>query len=250
MAFAQEGAKVAICGRDQQALDDTLKQLHDEGGQGVAIRADLSNAADCTRLVQEAATQLGGLQIVVNNAAVSADKAPRFLQDSTDAQIMGRVEGKLLPAVRISRAAIPHLRRSGGGRIVNIGGTAVRSIFRPEEVPVDGSMMPQGMGNAALANFSKHLANELAHDRIMVNIVHPHIARTERHKSRLKGVAERLGVSEDEAEAAIDSMLPIGRVIEVEDVAALVIFLASPLASAITGQSIAIDGGACRSIVY
>ena len=91
LAFAREGAKVAICGRDQDALDATLMLLRNAGAQCVSIRADLSHAEDCVRVVDESVALLGGLQIVVNNAAVSADKAPRFLAESTDAQIMGRV---------------------------------------------------------------------------------------------------------------------------------------------------------------
>ena len=123
-------------------------------------------------------------------------------------------------------------------------------MFRPGELPSAGSGLPQGLGNSALANFSKHLAEEVAGDGILVNIVHPHSTRTGRHPDRVARRAAAKGITAAEAEAEIAAQFPIGRIVEPEDIAPLVLLLASPLAAGITGQSIAVDGGALRGIAY
>ena len=142
------------------------------------------------------------------------------------------------------------MRRAGGGRIVHIGGSSARAVFRAGEVPGNGSGLPQGLGNAALANFSKHLADEVAGDRILVNVVHPHVTRTDRHPARVAARAAQRGITAEAAEAEIDWLFPLGRIVEVDDIAPLVVFLASKLAGAITGQAIAVDAGAARTIAY
>ena len=123
-------------------------------------------------------------------------------------------------------------------------------MFRHGALPSTGSGLPQGLGNSALANLAKHLSEEVAADGIRVNVVHPHLTRTDRHASRVAHRARQLGVSEAEAEASIAAQFPIGRVVEPADIAPIVLLLASPLSDAITGQAIAVDGGALRGIAY
>ena len=248
--FAAEGARVAICARDRARLDAAAAQLRAAGAECLAISADLLDPAACRRAVDETAAAFGRLDVLVNNASTSVDRTPRSLEDASDQQLLERFMGKTMAAIRCSRAALPHLRRAGGGRIVSIGGTAARSVFRAGELPSSGSGLPQGLGNAALANFSKHLAEEVAGENILVNIVHPHLTRTGRHPERVKRRAEALGVTPAEAEAAIAAQFPIGRIVEPADIVPLVLLLASPLAGAITGQSITVDGGALRGIAY
>ena len=142
------------------------------------------------------------------------------------------------------------MRNGGGGRIVNIGGTAARTTFRPGDLPSEGSGLAQGLGNSSLANFTKYLADEVAADHIIVNTIHPHLIRTDRHNQRVTWQAKKFGVSESEAEAQIASQIPIGRILEPSDVTPLVLLLASPLSAATTGQAIAVDGGALRGISY
>jgi len=249
-AFAAEGARIAICARDRGRLEAAAAEIRALGADCLAISADLLDAAACQRAIDETVAAYGRLDVLINNASTSVDRTPRSLEDASDTQLLERFMGKTMAAVRCSRAALPHLRRAGGGRIVCIGGTAARSVFRGDELPSGGSGLPQGLGNSALANFSKHLAEEVAGDGIVVNIVHPHTTRTSRHPGRVARRAQALGISSGEAEASIAAQFPIGRVVEPEDIAPLVLLLASPLAAAITGQSITVDGGALRGIAY
>lgn len=113
-----------------------------------------------------------------------------------------------------------------------------------------GSTLPQGLGNASLANFTKFLSEEVAKDNIAVNIVHPHFTRTGRFPARLSQYAQDRGISEAQAEVQLISHMPIGRLIDPSDITPIVLMLGSPLVGAITGQSIAVDGGATRGVVY
>jgi NAD(P)-dependent dehydrogenase (short-subunit alcohol dehydrogenase family) len=216
----------------------------------VPIAADLFRAEDCHRVVEEAAKAFGRLDVLINNASTSVDKTPRSLEDATDNQVMERFLGKTMASIRCARAAIPHMRRAGGGRIVSIGGTAARAVLRPGETPSFGSGLPQGLGNSALANFSKHLSEEVARDGILVNVVHPHLTRTSRHPERIAKWAEALGIGEAEAEARLARQIPIGRIVEPADLTPIVLLLASRISGAITGQAITVDGGALGMVSY
>jgi 3-oxoacyl-[acyl-carrier protein] reductase len=249
-AFAAEGARVAICARDAGRLREAVDLVARQGAECLPLAADLFDPDACCRVVEDTAAAFGRLDVLVNNASGSVDAMPRSLEDATDAQLLDRFMGKTMAALRCSRAAIPHMRRAGGGRIVCIGGTAARSVFRHGELPSTGSGLPQGLGNSALANLAKHLSEEVAADGIRVNVVHPHLTRTDRHPARVAHRASQLGVSEAEAEASIAAQFPIGRVVEPTDIAPIVLLLASSLSDAITGQAIAVDGGALRGIPY
>jgi 3-oxoacyl-[acyl-carrier protein] reductase len=250
IAFADEGARVAICARDPTALEDAAVAVRERGSECIFIQADLLDGAACRRVVDETAARFGRLDVLVNNASASVDRTPKSIEVATDAEIMARIHGKALVAIRCSRAALPHMRKGGGGRIVCIGGTAARTIFRPGDIPTEGSGLAQGLGNSTLANFAKYLAEEVASDQIVVNIVHPHLIRTGRHAHRVAWYAKQLGATEPEAEAQIASQIPIGRVLEPSDVTPLVLLLGSPLSSCTTGQAIAVDGGALRAVAY
>ena len=251
LGFAREGAKVAICSRDIAKLEAVAGEIRALGAEALPLKADLLNPADCDRVIQETAARLGRLDVLVNNASASVDKTPATIVDSTDEQLMARITGKTMGAIRFSRAAVPVMRKAGnGGRIVIIGGTAGRSVFRAGEMPAMGSNLPQGLGNSALANFSKYLSEEVAGDRITVNIVHPHVTRTSRHADRMARLAKEKGRSEAEVEAEYEKNFPIGRMVEPADVTGIVLFLASAHAGAITGQSVTVDGGALRMVNF
>jgi len=237
--FAAEGADVAICGRDAEQLKKTGAELRALGVKVHTTVADLFHAADCARAVEESAAALGRLDILVNNASTNVAGT---LMTLTDEKLMERVYGKTLASMRVARAAVPHLRRAGGGSIICIGGTSARAPKKRN--------LPAGLGNSALANFVKHLSNEVGPDHIVVNIVHPSFCKTDRYPQRLATRAKQRGISLAEAEAEFIAGFPIGRLVEPADVSPVVLFLASRHATAITGQAIAVDGGMTQTINY
>ena len=239
LAFAGEGANVAICGRDQSALHAASEAIEARGARALAITADLFDADACTQAVADCVDTFGSLDVLVNNASTNVGGQ---LEQLADDKLMERVMGKTLASMRLCRAALPHLRRAGRGRIICIGGTSARNA--------GASSLPSGLGNSSLANFVKHFSNDVGPDGITVNIVHPPFTKTDRYPDRLAVRARQLGVSLAEAEASFAAEFPIGRIVEPSDIAPLVLFLASPHAAAITGQAIAVDGGATPYVAY
>ena len=248
LGFAAEGARVAICGRDAARLEQAVAEIRSTGAQAVGIRADLFQPDDCRAVVDQAVAAFGRLDVLVNNASTNVDGTPGSLEDATDAQVMERFMGKTMGAIRCTRAALPHLKAAGAGRVVNIGGSSARAVARHR--PGAGSGLPQGLGNAALANFTKHLAEEVARDGIVVNIIHPSLTRTDRHIGRMARRARDGGITIEQAEAEVGATFPIGRVPTPADIVPIVLLLSSPLAGAITGQAMAVDGGMLLGVEY
>jgi NAD(P)-dependent dehydrogenase (short-subunit alcohol dehydrogenase family) len=239
LGFAGEGANVAVCGRDQAALAEAEAKIAAKGVQAKSVAVDLFTAAGCSGAVQAAVDAFGGLDVLVNNASTAISGNIETLDDDG---LMERLNGKTLAYMRCCRAALPHLRKSSRGRVICIGGTAARRA--------EANALPSALGNSALVAFVKQFSTTVARDGITANIVHPPFTKTDRYPARRAARAKQLGVSEAEAEASFAARFPIGRLIEPSDIAPLVLFLASPNASAITGQSIAIDGGSTPGTYY
>jgi 3-oxoacyl-[acyl-carrier protein] reductase/bacilysin biosynthesis oxidoreductase BacG len=251
LAFAAEGARVAICSRGEAALQTTAGEIRALGAECLILPADLTEAAACQGVIDKVTAAFGGIDILVNNAGANVDSAPSKLADASDDQIMSRVGGKALAAIRLSRAVLPYMQSAHSGRIIFIAGTSARMVMRGRERPsTEGNPMVSGLGNAMITNFAKMLGEQVIKDGVLVNVIHPHITRTDRHPARIKRRAAEMGTTEAEAEADLATYLPIGRVVEPTDIAPLVVLLASPVNGAITGQAITVDGGAYRGINY
>ena len=240
LALAREGSEVAICARGVEALEDAAAEIRDQTGRKVlAVRADMSDLSDIKNLVSSTVAELGGVDILINNA-VNSVAAP--FMELADEDWLNHINVKVMGYVRCAREAIPYMINRGGGRIINIGGMAARSA---------GSLTnSNGVTNSAVSNIAKNLSDQVAKDGILVNCIHPGTTRTPRQDMVLERQARDANVSVEEAERRAVAGIPIGRMVEPEDIADLVLFLVSARASAITGQTIAVEGGAGRGIHY
>ena len=240
MALAREGVDVSICARGLEDLEDAAAEIRAKSGRQVAaIQADMGSAEDIARMVAASVEQLGGVDILINNA-VNSTAAP--FMELADADWLNHLNVKVMGYVRCARECIPHMRQRGGGRIINIGGVAARGVNHLTN--------SNGVTNASVSNIAKNLSDQVAADGILVNCIHPGTTRTPRQTQILEKQASIGGVTVEQAEERAVAQIPIGRMVEPEDVADLVLFLVSPRAAAITGQTIAVDGGSTRGIHY
>lgn len=226
--FAREGAKVVICGRSRNGLDDAL--THIPGG--IAFQADLSKAEAIDALMERVSSEVGGVDVLVNNAG---GPPPGPFDALSDADWQVAMDLTLMSAVRCSRHVLPHMRAQKWGRIMTISSYGVKQ-------PVPSLTLSNSLRMAVLG-WSKTLSNQVARDNILVNTLCPGWTQTQRVTSLLNQKAEANGTTLEAEEAAIVSGIPLGRMGRPEELANLAVFLGSDAASYITGSAIAVDGG-------
>ena len=221
LALADKGADVAITyERSVESAAQLVRAIEEKGRKAIAIQADSGDPAAIRRSVDEAADALGGLDILVNNAAIARyDMIADFKAEDIDALLAVNVRGPVLAA----QAAMRHLGE--GGRIINIGSAGADRI-----VGVSGTVY--FMTKSALQSFSRGLARELGPRDITVNLVQPGSTNTD------------MNPEHGEFADFQRSLMPLGRYNQPEDVAAAVAFLATPAARQITGTILTVDGGA------
>lgn len=239
LGLAREGCRVAICARNEQPLVEAAEEIRAAGGPDVLpVVCDMSRAEDIERFVAETVERFGRLDIVVNNAG-----GPPFgaFERHADAAWQSALDQNFLSAVRTIRAALPHLRKQGGGRIINITSYAVKQ-------PLDGLILSNS-ARLAVVGLAKTLSRELGPDNILVNNVCPGPTLTARMESLMRSRAEAEGRPYEEIAAEENRRIPLGHMGSAEDVAALVVFLASEPARQMTGTTIQVDGGITASIM-
>ena len=240
MALAQQGAEVAVCARGLEGLKATAQEIKDAtGSQVISIRADMTSAEDIKMLVFSTVQALGEIDILVNNAVNSTSGRASELSDEA---WLNHIQTKVMGYIRCAREVVPSMRSKGGGRIINIGGMGARNA--------SATSPGSGVTNSGISNFTKALADDVAADGILVNCIHPGSTRTQRQMGLIEERAAREGVTSEEILKKTVANIPIGRMVEPEDIANLVVFLVSNQASAITGQTIGVDGGAGRGVYY
>jgi 3-oxoacyl-[acyl-carrier protein] reductase len=239
LALACEGATVALCARNQQTLDKARDEIRNETGATVlSLICDMSRPEDIKAAVAAAADAFGRLDILVNNAGGPPTGAFDALDDS---YWQHAIDQNLLSAVRTTREALPHLRRSGSGRIINITSVAVKQ-------PIDGLMLSNAT-RLGVIGWAKTLSRELAPNGITVNNICPGNIATERLISLIEERAKRQKQSLEEAVSLEEGRIPMGFLGEPDDVAALAIFFASDKARYITGTTVQVDGGSTTAIM-
>jgi 3-oxoacyl-[acyl-carrier protein] reductase len=238
-ALAAEGVRLVIASRDQAAIGRTADEIANaHRAEVVPVAADVTSADAAERLVATATERFGGLDILVNNSG--GPPGGRFT-DFDDAAWQSAFDLLLLSVVRMVRAALPHLRASGNGRIINVASSSVKE-------PIPGLLLSNSL-RAGVAGLAKTLADELAPDQITVNTVLPGRILTDRLRGPFVEPARRAGIHVDElARAEVAKEIPLGRVGEPSDLANLVAFLCSPAAAYLTGLVVAVDGGRMRAV--
>lgn len=238
-AFAAEGMHLALFGRDEQQLSNTVAELRVSypAMNVVSIPLDFERPASIEPAVQKAAVSLGGLDILVNCAG-GAYRGK--LEDIPEHEWERNFQVKPIGLLRMTRAALPYLRRSTQGRVINIAGTRGREPSR--------FSMLAGPINMGTLSATKALANELGPLGITVNAINPGSTDSGRWDELVRMTAEELHLSNEHAIRHLLREVPMGRVVKVEDVADLTVFLASARAGMISGCAINVDGGRTRSI--
>lgn len=236
--LAQEGARVLLVARDREEGERVAGEL---GGGCAFLAADVTDPADGDRIVEACEQRLGGVDVLVNNAGTSS---VRSLEELSDADWQAQWELHVMGPMRLMRAAGPRMASAGGGRIVNVCSSAGKrpSLTNPA----------YAVTKAAQLSLSRVFADRYAADGVLVNAVAPG-AVTSPLWTAPGGLADQAaaarGISHDEALAAQAGKIPLGRLAEPEEVAAVIVFLCSARASTVTGAAWSADGGTVATIV-
>ena len=229
LRLAKEGARVVIAARGKERLDAVAAEIRAAGGNVAAVQADVGKPGDCERVVAEALKAFGRIDILVNNAGTSSTGE---FESVTDAVWQTDLDLKLFAAIRLARLAIPHMKKQGGGRIINITTIGAK---QPR-----ARSMPTTVTRAAGLAFTKALSKEYAPHNILVNTMSIGLIRAGQHERK----AEKAGRPVEQLYAEMGKDIPLGRVGRAEEVASVIAFLVSGAASYVTGTSINLDGGA------
>lgn len=227
LAFAREGAKLAVAGRRKEKLNETIQEMEKQGGQGLAIVCDVAKARDAAHAVRETVKNFGRLNVLVNNAGVlHASTIEGIAEEDWDRLMTINLKGPFL----MCRAALPEFRKAGGGAIINVGSVLGLVAMK------DRAAYCASKGGVTL--LTKAMALDHAHENVRSNCICPSIVETE--------LVQGLFAASEEGKAlrkARIGQIPIGRMGRPEDVAELAVFLASDESSWLTGAAIPLDGG-------
>ena len=239
MGLAAEGARVTMLARTGADLDQAAAEVREKHRTEVlAIPADVTSSDDIRRVVRETVARWGTVNILVNNAG---GPPPGVFDDVDDAKWQSAFELNLLSTVRLVREVLPHMRKAGGGVIINLQSTSVK-------MPIDNLILSNSIRSGVIG-LAKSLSLELAKDKIRVNNVLPGIIMTDRQRQMLTVWSQRLGKSFDETKRLREGEIPLGRMGDPEDVADMIVFLVSDRARYVTGVTVQVDGGLVRSMM-
>ncbi len=237
--LAAEGASLILCARDPATLAETAAAIADKSGAHVlAVPADVTQVDQITRLVDSGAARFGRIDILITNAG--GPPTGKFDQ-LTREQWEEAMRLTLFSAIELTRQVLPGMRQRRWGRILNITSIAVKQ-------PIDSLMLSNSL-RAGLTGFARTLANEVAAEGVTVNNIMPGYTRTERVEHLAQELGAREGISPAEFRARWEQEIPMRRLGEPSEFAALATFLVSERAGYITGTSIQIDGGWIRSLL-
>lgn len=237
--LAAEGAALVVCSRNAETINQSAQEIRAATGADIlALPCDVSKVDEVERLVQSGLGRFGRIDILVTNAGgPPAGKFESFSQDQWEAA----ARLTLFSAIELARAVLPGMKERAWGRILNITSIAVKQ-------PVDNLILSNSL-RAAVTGFARTLANEVATFGITVNNIMPGYTRTERVEELSRMMAEKEGITPEDFIARWEKEIPMRRLGEPREFAALAAFLVSERASYITGTSIPVDGGWIRGLM-
>ncbi|MDO0929615.1 SDR family oxidoreductase [Streptomyces sp. TG1A-8] len=238
--LAREGAQVALLARDADAVETSAGRLRAAGYDAIGVVADTTQDRQVESAVAAVTHRFGGVDILVNGAAKAAGGPATGFLTLDDDDLRFEMETKVLGYLRCARAVAPQMIERGWGRIINIGGLALRRT---------GSVF-SSVRNVAVAAMTKNLADELGPVGVNVTVVHPWVTQTEGVQTMIRDGAAARGVTEAEIAEELAAGVSVGRLIQPSEVAHVVTFLASPLSVAINGEAVAAGGGLSGPIFY
>lgn len=237
--LALEGAKVAICARDAGTLEAARAAIASESGAEVlAVAADVARVEDIERLAGATLARFGRVDVLVTN---SGGPPPGRFESLDAAAWQAAAELTLFAPIELARRVLPGMKERRWGRILNITSIAVKQ-------PIDNLMLSNSL-RAAVTGWARTLANEVAADGVTVNNLMPGYTRTERVEELARLAVEKQGITTAKYYERLGREIPVGRIGDPREFAALAAFLASERASYITGQSIAVDGGWIKAVM-
>jgi 3-oxoacyl-[acyl-carrier protein] reductase len=237
-AFQLAGAQVAICARGEERLTEAQQEIEATTGKPVlAFVVDLSVAADISNMMDELLGQWGAVDVLVNNAG---GPPPGNHESINDEQWGAAFDLTLRSAVRLTNLVLPGMKASGGGRIINLSSYSVKQ-------PMEAMLLSNSLRLAALG-WAKTLSNEVGQHNILVNTICTGWTQTQRVDQLLEVRADQQGLDPSELANQLISKIPLRRLAQPTEIAAVALFLASPAASYITGAAIPVDGGCAQMI--
>jgi 3-oxoacyl-[acyl-carrier protein] reductase len=237
--LAAEGANLVMCARGEDALRETADSIRKSAGVTVVeVSADVSEQSGIDRVAKTALDKFGKVDILVTNSG-GPPSGP--FESLTPEMWEAATRLLLTSAIGLARALLPGMKERRWGRILNVTSIAVKQ-------PIDGLMLSNSL-RAAVTGYARTLANEVAPFKVTVNNIMPGYTRTDRVEQLARASGERSGASTQDMFAKWEKEIPLGRLGEPREFAALAAFLVSERASYITGSSIAVDGGWIRSLL-
>lgn len=233
LLLARHGADLVLAARRQAVVDEVAAEVRGLGARAVAVPTDITDPAQCERAMDRAVEELGGVDVLVNNA-FRYDVFQTFEQVDLD-RWRKIVETNVFGSLQMTRAALPAMRERGGGSVVMVASMAAR---KPPELQ-GGYAISKG----ALLTATRVLAEELGPSGVRVNAVVPGWMLGPSVDIYVKMTSDSRGITEEEVVAELAGPMPLGRVPSDADVAGTVVFLASDLSSALTGQAVDANGG-------
>ena len=228
MRLGELGAAVAICARRAEVLEKTAAEIRKTGAQVLAVVGDALKAEDMASFIEQTVQRFGRVDILINNAGATGQSA---FDAVGEAQWRSDMDLKVMAHIHTAQAAIPHMKKQGGGRIINLNMVAAKQP--------GAKQFPTTVSRAAGLALTKGLSKELAEFNILVNAV----AVGKIKSMQQERSAARFGLSVEEHYAKTGKTVPLGRMGEAEEVANVIAFLASDAASYVTGTCINVDGG-------